>query len=80
MTQPHRVTVDEIESIKGAKPVTLTFATTADRTQRKRLLGYVGKAHYEVARRYYFEWEKGWKTVYSGDSLEEAVHAYNRLG
>lgn len=78
MTRPHNITAAEMAIFFGETEVVAASATTADGTQRKRLLRR-GSGLYITCRRYIGE-NGDWQPVYSGPDLDEAVRMYNGLG
>ncbi len=76
MSRPHKIDAAEIASYLEAHVLEVASATTADRTQRKRLLRKGGSTLI-VDRRYLVEREP--QVIYTGTDLEEAVRVYNSL-
>lgn len=76
MSRPHKINVSEIRAYLEAHVLEVASATTADRTQRKRLLRK-GSATIIVDRRYLVEREP--QVVYEGTDLDEAIRVYNSL-
>lgn len=74
--EPHRVSYADVLRHFDEAVVIAASATTADRTQRKRLVRRGDK--YLVMRRYLSAGE-GWEVVIESNILSAAVDAYNRL-
>ena len=83
MPKPHKIEVAEITTYLDNYVVWIADATTADRTQRKRLTRK--GATFIVDRRYFapdglhrnFTPNEKEQVVHSGDDLDEAVRVYN---
>ena len=78
---PHKVSYLSMRAFFDENEVTAASATTADNTQRKRLV-MRGAGVFVVKRAY---WPKSnapaeWEDVYVGPALSKAVAAYNGLG
>jgi len=78
VTNPHKINVEDIPKHIGWHEV--AAATTADGTQRKRLLVAIGEDRWAVARYYIADPEWGLEMVYGGEDKAEAVRIYNGLG
>ena len=86
MPSPHRIDEATMAAFFNDYIVEGASATTADGSQRKRLVQRARRAErggitYIVQRRYIAEvgLGGGWTDVYSGSDLDEAVRFYNSL-
>ena len=75
--KPHRVSPDKLRAFFDTKIIEGASATTADGTQRKRLIKQGGD--FKVCRRYYADPLGLWSDVYVG-TLAGAVAFYNGMG
>ena len=80
MPSPHRIVSADLVTFFNDYVVEGASATTADGTQRKRLV-HRGDGSYATQRRYLAEvgLGAGWTDVYQGADLDEAVRVYNGL-
>lgn len=78
MPRPHKLDLGVMADFFNTTEVEAASATTADGTQRKRLLRR-GNSTYVVTRRYLGS-DESTQEVYEGPSLPDAITAYNRLG
>lgn len=75
---PHRIDETTMAAFFKDYVVEGASATTADGTQRKRLV-HRGDGSYATQRRYILGIGDGWADVYAGTDLSEAVRVYNSL-
>lgn len=78
--RPHRIDTTDLIPFFNGYVIEAASATTADGTQRKRLIKR-GDGTYGTQRRYTAEigLGGGWTDVYAGTDLSEAVRVYNSL-
>ena len=77
MDKPHRITTEALGPLPWGWQV-VASATTADRSQGKRLEAAIGAALFRVTRRYHAP-DSERETVCEGPDLAEAVRFYNGL-